>query len=70
MKNSKKNSLTKEKENSIKTKVQSAKFLFVPSKNVKLRIQKGKTPEKRSKNIGSQNAIMSSKVKTSKKTKK
>lgn len=42
----------------------------MPSKNVKLRIQKGKTPEKRSKNIGSQNAIMSSKVKTSKKTKK
>ena len=72
VKNSKKNSLTKEKENSIKTKskVQSAKILLVPTKNVKLKIHKGKTPEKRSKNIGSQNARISSGTRTNKKTKK
>ena len=69
---SNKNSLTKEKENNIKikTKVQSAKILLEPSKNVKLKIQKGKTPEKKSKNVGNQNMRISSNSKTNRKIKK
>ena len=72
MKNSKKNSLTKEKQNNIKTKtkIQSAKILLEPIKNVKLRIQKDRTPEKRSKNVGIQNVRINSNIKTNKKTKK
>ena len=50
--------------------MQSAKILLEPSKNVKLRIQKGKTPEKKFKNMGSQNIRISSNTKTNKKTKK
>ena len=72
VKNSKKNSLTKEKQNNIKTKtkIQSAKILLEPIKNVKLRIQKDSTPEKRSKNVGIQNVRINSNIKTNKKTKK